>query len=269
MNNGFCWYVMMGVFGLVASQTSSTCPTYDASKIKLVTFDCFAALMSWEESMLRNVATILPQYNSSQISELVYTWEYAYGDAAGTIWNEGDTGAFPFSWLISNSLEDISRELNMYFTPSEFHDLVMAWGHLTPWKGTQESLEILAKANLDIGVLSNGDWRTLESDVSIFTSPVKFKYVFPSDFPVGAFKPQAAMYHQTLTLGYEISEILHVAGGTGDASGARDAGLFSVYLTKTYQKRGDHLFDDSADGKSSQPCFVINDISELPAILGL
>ena len=29
-------------------QTSETCPTYDASKIKLVTFDCFAAMMAWE-----------------------------------------------------------------------------------------------------------------------------------------------------------------------------------------------------------------------------
>ena len=93
--------------------------------------------------------------------------------------------------------------------------------------------------------------------------------MFPSDFPVGAFKPQAAMYHQTLSLGYDISEILHVAGGTGDASGAREAGLFSVYLAKTYQKRGDHLFDDSADGNSAQPCFVIDDISQLPEILGL
>jgi hypothetical protein len=38
----------MGVIGLTTAHTSSNCPTYDASKIKLVTFDCFAALMSWE-----------------------------------------------------------------------------------------------------------------------------------------------------------------------------------------------------------------------------
>jgi hypothetical protein len=42
------WGLVFGVFGLVSSQTSSSCPNYDASKIQLVTFDCFAALMSWE-----------------------------------------------------------------------------------------------------------------------------------------------------------------------------------------------------------------------------
>jgi FMN phosphatase YigB (HAD superfamily) len=221
------------------------------------------------ESMLASAANILPSYTSSQIADLVYTWETMYGDAAGTVWEEGVTGAFPFSWLIATSLDTISKDLNMNFTRSEFNNLTTAWGQLTPWEGTQEALEILAKGNLDLGVLSNGDWRTLHSDVSIFTSPVSFKYVFPSDFPVGAFKPQSAMYHQTLALGYDISEILHVAGGSGDASGARDAGLFSVYLAKTYLKSGDHLFDDSADEKSTPPCFTINDISELPAILGL
>jgi HAD superfamily hydrolase (TIGR01493 family) len=221
------------------------------------------------ESMLKSVATILPQYTSSQTSELVYSWESAYGSAAGTIWEQGDTGTFPFSWLISSSLENIAQDLKMNLTRSEFNSLVSAWGELTPWEGTQEALEVLAKANLDIGTLSNGDWRTLQSDVSIFTSPVSFKYVFPSDFPVGAFKPQAAIYHQTLTLGYDISEILHVAGGSGDASGARDAGFFSVFLAKTYRKRGRNLFADTAQEKSTQPCFVIDDISELPAILGL
>lgn len=32
----------------VSAQESSSCPLYDPSKIKLVTFDCFAALMNWE-----------------------------------------------------------------------------------------------------------------------------------------------------------------------------------------------------------------------------
>ena len=221
------------------------------------------------ESMLQSVAKILPQYNSSQVSELVYSWESAYGAASGTIWEQSQTGAFPFSWLISSSLEEITQDLMMNLTRSEFNELVSAWGQLTPWEGTQEALEVLAKANLDIGTLSNGDWRTLQSDVSIFASPVSFKYIFPSDFPVGAFKPQPAIYEQTLALGYDISEILHVAGGSGDASGARDAGLFSVFLAKTYRNRGRNLFADTADQKSTQPCFVIDDISELPAILGL
>lgn len=220
--------------------------------------------------MLKSTAEILPQLSSNQISDLVYTWEYAYGDAAGSYFDEGVTDSFPFSHLIANSLKTISNDMKINLTRSEFNELMVSWGKLTPWKGTQESLEILANNKLDIGVLSNGDYKTLQSDVSIFTPPVQFKYVFPSDFPVGAFKPQPDIYHQTLKLGYDISEILHVAGGSTDASGARDAGLFSVLLAKTsVKKNGRYLFSETPNSKSSKPCFVINDISELPALLGL
>lgn len=220
--------------------------------------------------MLKSTAEILPQLSSKQVSELVYTWEDAYGNSAGSIFDEGVTGSYPFSHLIATSLRTITNDMKIDLTRTEFNDLMFSWGKLTPWKGTQEALEILAVNNLNIGVLSNGDYKTLQSDVSIFKPPVKFQYVFPSDFPVGAFKPQPDIYHQTLTLGYDISEILHVAGGSTDASGARDAGLFSVLLAKTgVKKNGRFLFSETPNSKSSQPCFVINDISELPALLGL
>jgi hypothetical protein len=48
------WIKPMGLvaaittLSLAEGQVSSVCSDYDFSKIKLVTFDCFAAMMAWE-----------------------------------------------------------------------------------------------------------------------------------------------------------------------------------------------------------------------------
>mmetsp|Transcript_22981 Transcript_22981/g.33594 ORF Transcript_22981/g.33594 Transcript_22981/m.33594 type:complete len:259 (+) Transcript_22981:108-884(+) len=241
----------------VSSQSSSACPSYNASKIKLVTFDCFAALMAWEDSMFASVAEVLPYLSTNDVHTLVTKWENAYGAATNSVFEEGVTGAFPFSWHISNSLKDIIRDMGLDISRDEFDALVKCWGKLTPWENTQETLEILADANYTIGALSNGDYYTLATAVSIFHTPVEFSHIFSSDFPAGVFKPQPAIYEPTKHIGFEVEEILHVAGGGNDASGARDAGLFSALLHKPPK-----------DGKT-EPCFVLNDITELPAVLGL
>mmetsp|Transcript_8545 Transcript_8545/g.14169 ORF Transcript_8545/g.14169 Transcript_8545/m.14169 type:complete len:256 (+) Transcript_8545:35-802(+) len=252
----FLLFLCFSLIGHVSAQTSEACPTYDASKIKMVTFDCFAALMAWEDSMMKNIAEIMPELSDSEVSDLMYAWEYAYGKAADTIFDEGLTGQFPFSWHISTQLNAIAPGLNLDISRSQFDLLVKSWGNLTPWPNTQETLEILQNANITIAALSNGDHKTLRSAMQIFKLPVVFTHVFPSDFPVGAFKPQKDIYLQALNVGYTQEEILHVAGGSTDASGARAAGFFSALLHK-----------ESTD--SPEPCFVLDDISGVPAILGL
>ena len=266
---------------LIASQDSTSCPDYDASKIKLVTLDCFAALMAWEgtnlnfifilvkidfilfvfklvDSMKVSVASVLPDLSTSQVDSLVLAWEGAYGSMQNRVYAEEESGAFPFSWDISKALSDILIDMNLSVSRADFHRLIACWGQLTPWEGTQEALEVLVKGNITIGALSNGDRYTLTNVVSVFQTPVVFSHIFPSDFPVGAQKPQKAIYQQVLDVtDYDISEVLHVAGGATDGSGARDAGFFSALLHK-----------DPVPDKTP-PCFVLNDISELPAVLGL
>lgn len=248
---------------IVRGQTSTACPDYDASKIKLVTFDCFAALMNWEASMTANVAAALPSLSSSEVGTLVDKWRSAYGNSLGTRYEEYVTGSFPFSYFAATSLQTIVEDMNLTVSRSEFHELVLSWSRLQPWHNTQETLEQLHAANLTIGVLSNGDRYTLTNAVSIF-STVPFTYVFPSDFPAGVFKPQHDIYDQTRTVGFDVEEILHVAGGPQDGGGARDAGLFSVVTYSTSRRRMESVQNDY-----TEPCFSVNDISEVPALLGL
>ncbi|CAM9535150.1 unnamed protein product, partial [Ectocarpus fasciculatus] len=170
----------------------------------------------------------------------------------------------PFSWHVSTELKTILNDMGITATRDEFDALVKTWGELTPWKNTKETLQTLYAANYTIGVLSNGDRYTLSTAVSVFLPEVPFTYVFPSDFPAGAFKPAANIYQQAKQVGFEIEEILHVAGGDGDGSGARDAGLFSAVSHSSNRRR---LFHDKVGG--TEPCFVLYDISEVPGILGL
>lgn len=216
--------------------------------------------------MFANVARILPALSSSQVDSLVRQWENAYGSASGTVFEERVTGAFPFSWHVSTELDKILADMKISVTRSEFSELVQAWGDLTPWKNTQSTLEAILAANITVGVLSNGDRFTLERAVSIFTT-VPFAHVFPTDFPVGAFKPVHYIYDQAKEVGYAVEEVLHVAGGATDASGARDAGLFSVLTHSVSGKRSAVFHDEFVSGTPA--CFDVGDISEVLGVLGL
>ncbi|CAE7909454.1 unnamed protein product [Symbiodinium microadriaticum] len=257
----------------VYSQVSTTCPDYDYTKIKLVTFDCFAALMQWENSMFDNVAEILPSLTSSQVHDLVTKWEGKYGNAQGTRFEEKQTGAFPFSWYISTQLQPILDDMKITVTRDEYDQLVKSWGNLRPWTNTQATLEKILNANITIAVLSNGDKNTLSNAVTVFPSTVTFTYIFSSDFPAGVFKPQHDIYEQAKTVGYDVSEILHVAGGPTDGHGAYDAGLFSaVTSSKSFTNHAalSGASDGSVTAKTGDTtCFELGDISEVTEILGL
>lgn len=213
--------------------------------------------------MRQNVAEILPALSSSEVDSFVHQWENAYGAASGTTFSEKVTGAYPFSWHVSTELQPILDNLGLTVTRSEFDQLVKCWGTLQPWTNTESTLQTILNANFTIGVLSNGDSDTLSRAVTIFDSSVKFSYIFSSDFPAGVFKPQHDIYDQTKTVGYSLDQILHVAGGASDGSGARDAGLFSAVTSSTSK-----VFLDSGMG-GTEPCFSLGDISQVPAILGL
>lgn len=218
--------------------------------------------------MFVNVAEILPSLSESQVKNIVYDWESAYGQAAGTRFEEKKTGAFPFSWHVSTTLQPILDKYGLTVSRSEYDQLVKSWGNLIPWTNTQATLEKILAANISIAALSNGDSKTLSDAVTVFPSSVHFSHIFSSDFPAGVFKPQHDIYDQAKLVGYDISEILHVAGGGTDASGARDAGLFSALTSsKSFQN---HLALSAGGGVAgTTPCFTLGDISEVTVVLGL
>lgn len=222
-----------------------------------------ACLFFFTASMLKNVAEILPTLSSDQVHTLVIDWENSYGKNQGRIFNESITGVDNFSWSISVALEDILDSMNIrgLVDRGTFDMLVKSWGNLIPWDQTQETLEIISNAGFKIGTLSNGDQITLKRATDVFLPNVKFDYVFGSEFPVGSFKPDSAMYHQLENYGFEREEILHIAGGETDAQGARDANIFSAFNQVLYPSTTPIDNDDI--------CFLLANITEVPAILGI
>eukprot|EP01040_Poterioochromonas_malhamensis_P001238 gene1238-1313_t len=254
----FLWQVCLVTSKKVESAKTISCDTFDPKKIKLVTFDVFAALMDLDSSLLKSVAEIMPGWSSDQVSTVVSKWESGYSSYAGTVFDESVTGPSPFQWMLKTTLDSILKELNLTVTDEEYAALIAAWSKLIPWPGTQGVLEQIYAANFTIGALSNGDKGTLTNAMTVFQPTVKFTYIFSSDFPVGSFKPDEAMYDQVLYgQGYTAEEILHVAGASQDGWGARKAGLYSALLRSRQYPLPPH------------PCFLLDDITDLPAVLGL
>ena len=82
--------------------------------------------------MFETVAEVMPSLSSSEVNSLVLAWEGAYGRAAGTVFDESITGAFPFSWHVSTELKTILDDMGITATREEFDALVKTWGDLTP-----------------------------------------------------------------------------------------------------------------------------------------
>jgi 2-haloalkanoic acid dehalogenase type II len=235
------------------------CSEFNPKSVKLITFDVFAALMDLETSLIASATKILPDVSSKNIKTLVQTWEGAYSDYAGTVFNETITGTEPFQWMLTTTLSTTLSQMSISASESQFNALVKSWGDLTPWVNTKESLAKLYNAGFALGTLSNGDRNTLSTAVNVFLPEVKFTHIFNSDFPVvGSFKPDVAMYNQvTSTTNFTVAEHLHVAGAPIDGWGARSAGGFSALL---------NLYPYP---KKPFPCFLLADITGVPPIFGL
>eukprot|EP01031_Cornospumella_fuschlensis_P024736 gene24736-29889_t len=235
-----------------------SCADFNPKTVKLITFDVFAALMDLETSLIGSVKTILPDLDDKSVTKLVQDWEGGYSSYAGTVFDISVTGPQPFQWMLNSTLTETLSKQKLTVTDFQFSALIKSWGNLTPWVNTKESLAKLYNAGYLIGALSNGDRDTLNRATSVFLPEVKFTYIFPSDFPVGSFKPDVAMYKQLDTsTSYSTAEMLHVAGASSDGWGAMNSGHYSALLSLVpYPKK-------------PFPCFLLKDITGVPPIFGL
>ena len=238
------------------------CKLFDPKKIRLITFDVFAALMDTYESMLVSVTRICPFLSAAQVKQMTMGMLMMYSDYADHVFTPAETkGVEPFLWVTNASLGKLAAQLRiqnrLYPGNAVWNALLACWGDLTPYPETKETLQKISKAGYLIGPLSNGAVTTLRNATRVFL-PVKMYDIFSSDWPVGAFKPQPAMYAQLLHKhNFTAMQVLHVGGAEIDAQGARQFGLFSAL----------NLADQPIPG--IQPCFYLQNITSLLPILGL
>ena len=250
-------FLLLSIYSHVGNATVN-CSDFDAKAIKLITLDVFAATMDTSTSLQINIAKILTNITPDQVKALADSWMNAYGSYAGTTFDESVTGPSPFQWMLTTTLQQILKDMNIVASQTEFDALVNSWGVLIPWPATAEVLQKVAAAGIYIAPLSNGDKNTLKSAMSVFSPEVNMQFIFTSDFPVGSFKPDSQMYAQvTRVSNLSEHEFLHIAGAPTDAQGARKYGIFAGLV-----------YNVPIPGPN-RPCFAMKNITDLVAILGL
>jgi 2-haloalkanoic acid dehalogenase type II len=254
--------ILILVVAFLSESTLGTlnCSDFDPTKIKIITFDVFAALMDLSASFESTIPPVTPMLSSSQQMALGNKMMNHYGSYMNHVFTKQETKQQePFVFVVRSSLADILTEMGLTskipINGDVFNKIIDLWSQLTPWEDTARVLRLLSMY-YELSPLSNGDYGTLSRAMEVFR-PVVMSHIFSSDWPIGAFKPRSVIYDQVWeTTGYQMHEILHVAGAGMDARGARDAGLFSALL---------HGQPDPG----TKPCFVLPSISYLPKVLNL
>lgn len=265
----------------LSSAQALNCSALNASAIRLITFDVFAALADLTTSLTDSVEATIPGVSASTASSIVTSWINAYGVYAGNVFGAASTtgGMEPFPFVLRLGL-NLSLQANGYasVSPPEFERLATAWGNLTFWSGTSTTLSLLSNACYLLAPLSNGDRPTLVNATKGLLPGAPMHAIFSSDRPVGAFKPATAMYAQLLAVSvgvvrsfhdagmphsrmasqnFSVNQVLHVAGATADANGARAYGLLAGQNVR------------AGTAPSPTACFVIPNITLLPALLNV
>ncbi|KAL9647064.1 hypothetical protein ABK040_016538 [Willaertia magna] len=220
---------------------------FDPTKIKIITFDLFAALMDTGTSVIQNINQLTKGYLTDKESQdLAIGWLTHYGE---TFWQYNSLLRDPemtfgnkntWKLMLETGLNYLIKKLNLEkkLPLTIRNQLYSVWGKLIPWPNTGIVLTKLRNmTNVDgskrflFGTLSNGDYDTLVNATKIFKDQnnFNFDYIFGST-NTNYFKPDPTFYAIVeKTTGFRKEEILHVAGSQYDAMGAKGYGYNAAW----------------------------------------
>lgn len=181
------------------------CSALNATALRLITFDLFAALADTATSLTLAVEVAIPGIATTTASNIVSNWISTYGSYAGHVFGNASTtgGLEPFPYVNRLALSGALNG-NGYSTvtpgSATFEYLATAWGNLTFWPETAETLSQLSSAGYLLAPLSNGDVPTLINATSALLPGAPMYGYFSSSRPIGAFKPASQMYAQVIVV---------------------------------------------------------------------
>eukprot|EP00164_Ancoracysta_twista_P001452 GFYU01001892.1.p1 GENE.GFYU01001892.1~~GFYU01001892.1.p1 ORF type:complete len:293 (+),score=73.21 GFYU01001892.1:39-917(+) len=204
-------------------------------KIKVISFDFYAALMDTAKTLSSECSSILVRagVSSSTAKQVGNSWISKYStlkDLNGYLRMPGvkvETDSV-FQLMVRSTLEETLSEQRVNVNVDTFDALVGIWSNLKPLRDTLEALNKLrSMKNIDgssrfrLGVLSNGDFNSIAASSTVF-HPFTFDFILGSD-GAGVFKPEPELYEQILQHYPDVTkeEVLHVAGAGFDAIGAK------------------------------------------------
>jgi 2-haloalkanoic acid dehalogenase type II len=238
------------------------CSAFNASNIKLVSFDVFAALMDTPTSLIETVSPILNPFgvDTETAERFVDGMLEGYSNYADHVFTRQETGGVePFQFVTNSSLTALLQSFHLPIAVDSppFLALLECWSRLRPWPGVVNTISAIARAGIRVAPLSNGASYVLKQAWANAFPDVALHEVFSSDWPVGAFKPQAAMYQQLLSpTGLSAAQVMHVAGAPIDGQGGRLAGVLTALA-----------WNQPLPGVP--PCFALANITSLLDILHL
>jgi len=80
--------IILSILSVSLAIDTLNCDTFDPKKIKLVTFDVFAALMDLTSSLNENIANILPDLTKDEVQSFTEQWVSGYSNYAGYVFDE-------------------------------------------------------------------------------------------------------------------------------------------------------------------------------------
>jgi len=223
------------------------------NKFRLITFDVYTALFNIESGLVPALAQVVGGQADGRA--LFRTWRAKQLEQA-LISNSLGRERISFWTVTRRALDYAVGQARVEMPESARAQLTHAWNRLPPWGEAQSVLEALTARGYPLAVLSNGDEAMLRALIK--HNALKFDYVFASDH-AGFYKPHPSIYHLPLTtLGLAAGEVLHVAGGATDVTGAKSAGLPCYWSNRS----GDLLLDPAL-----KPDYEFQNLSGLLKIL--
>jgi 2-haloacid dehalogenase len=198
-------------------------------KLRAVTLDVYSALYDTPRGLAAAMGSLLEKRGVAgdplAVSRVWRTKQREYLLIANSLNREPASNRK----AIEASVRYALRTLEPPLRADEVSALVGAWEHLLPWPEAAEVLSEVRRRGLVLATLSNGDQDMLRALLANLA--VTFDHVISTEG--GKFKPHPSAYRRALeALGVQREELLHVAGGAPDATGATAAGIQTVWVNR-------------------------------------
>ena len=136
-----------------------------------------------------------------------------------------------FDRVAITALHDVAPRFLMQLDGANMKAAMDAWARLPAYDDVIPALTDASASGIPMVVLTNAVESTAENALAHAGIRGFFSHVFCAH-AVRTYKPKPACYDQLKSLGVEPSEILMITANDWDATGARQAGLHTIWLNR-------------------------------------
>lgn len=163
-------------------------------------------------------------------------------------------------WQITGDALDYALETNNIDDTALREDLMQAYLQLEAYPEVHSTLQALRSAGISCSILTNGspDMIAAAVDSAGLSDVIDHSFSVQS---VGIFKPDARVYQLAVDgVGVSAAEICFQSSNSWDAVGAAHFGFNVAWINRFGQRR---------ERLPAQPTVELNDLSQLPAVIGI